>query len=491
MTERNRNEKSNDAKTNTQKKNVRPVTAIVLAAGKGTRMATSLPKVLHPCAGKPMISLVYQACKEAGIEEVRVVVGHSFQLVKSVVEPMGAICCYQAQQLGTADAVKSAQIDTLEGDVLILNGDHPLMTSEDLVRVIDEYRERKLDLAVVTADLKRPGEFGRIVRHMNKLKAIVEAKDASSETLKIREINTGIYMVNSDVLKDYLPRIKNNNSKQEFYLTDLVSLAIEDQLKVDAIKGNGRMAFGVNNQIELAKASGYLYRQKAKSLMESGVMVLDPKSTYIESEVKVGSGSVIYPNVFLKGRTEVGQFSVIEPNCFLIDAKIGNSVQVKMGSHLEQSILMDRSHVGPYARLRPGSEIGEEAHLGNFVETKKVKFGKRSKAGHLTYLGDAEIGEDVNIGCGTITCNYATDKKKYKTIIGDRVFVGSDTQFVAPITIGSDAVIGSGSTITKDVPARALGVARGKQFVKENYVSVDQKSAETTDKEMNQQNKSE
>lgn len=487
MTDQNRNEKSNDAKTNKSHAKTRPVTAIVLAAGKGTRMATSLPKVLHPCGGKPMISLVYDACKKAGIEEVRVVVGHAYQLVKSVVEPMGAVCCLQAHQLGTADAVKSAQVDSLEGDVLILNGDHPLLTSQDLVNVINEFRSRKLDLAVVTADLKVPGDFGRIVRHMNKLKAIVEAKDASAETLKIREINTGIYMVNSDVLKDYLPKIKNNNSKQEYYLTDLISLAIDDQLAVDAIKGNGRMAFGVNNQVELAKASAHLFRQKAKSLMEAGVMILNPKVTYIEADVKIGSGSVIYPNVFLKGQTEIGQFSVVEPNCMLIDSKVGNSVQVKMGSHLEQSVLMDRSHVGPYARLRPGSEIGEEAHLGNFVETKKVKFGKRSKAGHLTYLGDAEIGEDVNIGCGTITCNYAIDKKKYKTVIGDRVFVGSDTQFIAPIKIGSDVVIGSGSTITKDVPDRALAVARGKQFVKENYVSV----VETSETHENQNIKSE
>ena len=210
------------------------------------------------------------------------------------------------------------------------------------------------------------------------------------------------------------------------------------------------------------------------------MILIDPATTYIERTVEVSSGAVIYPNVFLRGTTKVGAFTSIESNCFVVDTEIGDSVQIRAGSYFERSKISSKASVGPYARLRPETEIGEEAHVGNFVEMKKVKFGAKSKAGHLTYLGDAEVGQEVNVGCGTITCNYAADKKKYKTKIGDRVFVGSDTQFVAPLTVGDDAVIGSGSTITKDVPARALAVARGKQIIKENYVKLHESAGEPT-----------
>jgi bifunctional UDP-N-acetylglucosamine pyrophosphorylase/glucosamine-1-phosphate N-acetyltransferase len=310
--------------------------------------------------------------------------------------------------------------------------------------------------------------------------AIVEAKDASADTLKITEINTGIYIVRADILSEYLPKIKNENSKKEFYLTDIISLCIQDQCKVAAIKASPKVAVGVNNQVELAKATRLIFRRKALKLMEEGVLMIDPATAYIEETVEIGAGTVIYPNVFIRGRSKIGSFSVIESNTFISDTEVGDSVQVRGGSYFESARVHNKASVGPYARLRPETEIGEEAHVGNFVEMKKVKFGKKSKAGHLTYLGDADIGEEVNIGCGTITCNYAADKKKYKTKIGNRVFVGSDTQFVAPIEIGDDAVIGSGSTITKNVPAKALAVARGKQFIKENYAP---KTSETENKE--------
>lgn len=337
---------------------------------------------------------------------------------------------------------------------------------KDFIRI---FRDEKCDLAVVTAEVKNPAEFGRIVRHKGDLAAIVEAKDASADTLKIREINTGIYVVRASVLTDYLPKISNNNSKKEFYITDLISMCITDKLKVQAIKSTPKVAVGVNTQIELAKATRLLFKRKALRLMEEGVLMIDPKTTYVEESVTIGAGTVIYPNVFIRGKSKIGQFSVIESNSFISDSLIGDSVQVRGGCYLEKAEIHSKASVGPFARLRPETVIGEEAHVGNFVEMKKVNFGKKSKAGHLTYLGDAEIGEEVNIGCGTITCNYAADKKKYKTKIGNRVFVGSDTQFVAPIEIGDDALIGSGSTITKDVPAKALAVARGKQIIKENY----------------------
>lgn len=456
--------------TENKSEQTRALAAIILAAGKGTRMKSPLPKVLHPVAGRPMIQYVVEACQDVGVSDTRVVLGHGLNLVKAVVEPLGVSCFTQAQQLGTADAVKAAQLETLDGDVVIMNGDHPLITSEDLAPIIEQFRSDKLDLAVVTAVLKDPGAFGRVVRSGGQLRAIVEAKDASAETLKIREVNTGIYVVKADVLQEFAPMIKNQNAKGEYYLTDLISLAIENQLKVAAIPASKRVARGVNTQEELALASRAIFKRNAKRWMDEGVLMIDPRTVYIEEDVEVGAGAVIYPNVFLRGHTRVGSFSVIEPNCFLNDSIVEESVQIRAGSYLEQAHVKSKATVGPYARLRPETEIGEEAHVGNFVEMKKVKFGKKSKAGHLTYLGDAEVGENVNVGCGTITCNYAVDKKKYKTKIGNNVFVGSDTQFVAPVTVGDNAIIGSGSTITKDVPENALAVARGKQFVKEGYV---------------------
>lgn len=439
--------------------------AIVMAGGKGTRMKSPLPKVLHPVAGRPMIEKVIKAVQGGGAGEVRVVVGHGQNLVRKVVEPYGVFCFEQKEQLGTAHAVRAADIDSIDGEVLIISGDHPLVDSQDIKNFIRTFREEKLDLAVVTAEVKKPGDLGRIVRQKGELRAIVEAKDASTDTLKIKEINSGIYLVRSRILDEYLPQIKNQNAKGEYYLTDLVSLCLDGRKRVQAIRSSPRVAWGVNSQSELAKATQFIFHRKVKKLMEEGVVVLDPRSTYIEDTVEVGAGSVIYPNSFLRGKTRLGVFCVVEPNVFVSDAQVGDSVQIRAGSYLEQCIVHHRCILGPYARIRPESEIFEEAHIGNFVELKKVKFGKKSKASHLTYLGDAEIGEEVNIGCGTITCNYGIDKRKHITKIGDRVFVGSDTQLVAPIEIGDDVIIGSGSTLTKSVPAKALAVARSKQVI--------------------------
>ena len=454
-------------------------TAIILAGGQGTRMKSPLPKVLHPVAGQPMIGRVVSNCRQAGINELRVVIGHGGSLVKSVLEPIGVATYVQEQQLGTADAVKSAHLESLKSDVIIMNGDHPLITSDDLKSFISDFKELKLDLAVVTVELEDPSVFGRIVRKNNQLVSIVEAKDASMDTLKIKEVNTGIYVARAEVLQKYIPRIQNNNSKKEFYLTDLVDLAISDNLKVQAmLSKNTDVAHGVNSQVELAEATKKVFFRKAKQLMDSGVIFIDPQSTYIEESVIVGAGSVIYPNVFLRGSTAVGAFTVLESNTFISDSIIGESVHVKAGSYIEQTIVKNKCSVGPYARLRPDTILEEEAHVGNFVEMKKVKFGKKSKAGHLTYLGDAEIGEEVNIGCGTITCNYAADKKKYKTVIGDRVFVGSDSQLVAPVVVESDSIIASGTTVTKKVPAGALAIGRSPQVNKEGYAEKFKKKSE-------------
>jgi len=445
--------------------------AIILAAGKGTRMCSPLPKVLHPVAGIPMIHKVIHACLGSGAEDIRLVVGFQSNLVKNVSNILPVNCYEQLNPLGTADAVKAAQIDSIEGLILIINGDHPLIQAQDLKSIIREFQESKSDLAVVTAEVKNPGSLGRIVRHHGELMAIVEAKDASQETLKIKEVNSGLYIVKSDVLKDLLPQVQNNNSQREYYLTDIITLGKEQEYKVSAIKSTPTVAFGVNTQEELARANRIIFRRKTKALMEQGVVIIDPKNTYVEEEVEIGPGSVIYPGAYLRGKTKSGAFCVFEPHCFVIDCHLGDSVEVRAGSYLEKSKLHNKVSVGPYARLRPETELGEESHIGNFVELKKVKFGKKSKAGHLTYLGDAEIGEDVNIGCGTITCNYAADRKKYKTKIGNRVFVGSDVQFVAPVEVGEGSIIASGTTVTEDVPAKALAIARAKQVNKENYAT--------------------
>lgn len=461
------------------------LSVIILAAGKGTRMKSPLPKVLHPVAGVPMIKKVIDAVRGAGASEIRIVVGYGEALVRKVVEPLGTsqtpITCYpQANQWGTADAVKAADPASLKGNVLILNGDHPLIEISDIESILRSFRASKAAVAVVSSIVKEPGSLGRIVRHKGELRAIVEASDASAETLKIREINTGIYIAGAETLAEYLPKIQNHNAKGEYYLTDLISLCQEAGEKITALPVRPSVGFGVNNQAELAKATRRLFARKRQSLLDEGVLMIDPRTTYIEEEVQVGPGTVLYPSVYLRGRTHVGAYCVIEPGCYLAHTKVADGVHVKAYSYFENSAVGAKASIGPFARIRPETEIGPEAHVGNFVEMKKVKFGARSKAGHLTYLGDASVGEDVNIGCGTITCNYAVDRKKYRTTIGDRSFVGSDVQFVAPVEIGADTVIGSGSTITKDVPDRALAVARGKQFIKENWQP--KAPAATTDK---------
>lgn len=443
--------------------------AIVLAAGKGTRMNSPLPKVLHPVAGRPMIERVIHAVKKAEASEVRVVIGAGGDLVKNVVEPLGAVCHRQERQLGTADAVRSAQVDSLKGEVVILNGDHPLMEADDILQFRKLFRESKCAVAVVTCELGDPGAFGRIVRQGGRLRAIVEAKDASHETLKIKEVNTGIYICRADVLQTLLPQIKSHNAQGEFYLTDIIQLAVEQNLGVDGLLADPRVALGVNTQLELARATQLAFQRKARRLLDSGVMMVQPDLVFCEDQVTIEAGTMVYPQVHLKGATKIGAMCVIESGCTVNDSQVANNVHIKSGCYIEGAKVAAHSDLGPYAHLRPGTEIGEQCKVGNFVEMKKVKFGNGAKASHLTYLGDAEVGENSNIGCGTITCNYAVDLKKYKTTIGKNVFVGSDSQLVAPVTVGDGAIIGSGSTITKDVPAGALAVARGRQTNIENY----------------------
>lgn len=442
------------------------ISVIVLAAGKGTRMNSPLPKVLHPAAGLPMVRRVLKAAELAGAKERRVVVGHGEALVRKVIEPMGAIAYRQAEQNGTAHAVLAADPASLNGIVMILNGDNPLYQAEELKALIEEFKLSRADLAVVTAVVKNPGSLGRIVRERGELRAIVEVSDAGPDTLKIKEINSGTYIAKAEVLVELLSMVKPQNKKGEYYLTDIISLGREASYRVVGLKGSRNVAFGVNTQAELALATNVLFKRNRKKALDAGVIMVDPSTTYIDDEVKIGSGTVIYPSVTLRGETQIGSCTVLESQVHITDSLLGESCHIKAGSYIENSVLGPRVHAGPYARLRPETVLSPDVHIGNFVELKKTKMGSRSKAGHLTYLGDAVIGEDVNIGCGTITCNYAPDRKKYVTEIGNKVFVGSDVQFVAPVKIGDSATIASGSTITEEVPAEALAIARGRQVNK-------------------------
>lgn len=444
-------------------------TAIILAAGKGTRMNSTLPKVLHPVAGKPMISRVIKACRGAGINDIRVVVGHGADLVKNVLSSEGVSFFQQAEQLGTADAVRAATPESILENVIILNGDHPLIEASDLDDFIREFRDEKMDIGVVTTRLKKPGDFGRIIRNGGEIYAIVEAKDATAEALKIEEVNTGIYLTRGAILNLLLPEIKNNNLKREFYLTDIISLGLSKRKKVRTLNGRKSVAAGVNTQEQLAAATRIMFNRKLKNVMELGVMVIDPRNTYIEDTVTIGSGTVIYPGCYLKGHTKIGSLCLIEPNCFISNGAVGDGSQIKVGTYIEDATMGSKCHVGPYARLRPDSVLAEDVHIGNFVEVKKSKIGRSTKAAHLAYIGDAEIGENTNIGCGTIFVNYLPNKSKHKTIVGNNCFIGSDVQLVAPITVGDGATIGAGSVITKNVPSQALAVTRASQIVKENY----------------------
>ncbi len=428
-------------------------TSIILAAGKGTRMKSPLAKVLHKVAGRTLLASVYEEFKLLGSNDIRIVVSPDGEAIKSSLEKADAVFHTQKKPVGTANAVLSAVDTNMEPMVVIANGDHPLLEAGDLKKVIEDFKNNDASLSLLSCRLKKPGHFGRIIRsENNKFLKVVEFLEATGQQKEINEINTGIYLVDAKVLTQYLPKIKNNNSKKEFYLTDIIQLCVSDGLKVEAVPVHPRVAFGVNNQKQLSVASQYKYKRNIEKHMESGVTFEDPSSCYIDTGVEIKAGAVIEPGVRLRG-----------------DSFVGSETIIKSGSSVEDSIVGSNCIIGPYARLRGGCKIEDFCEIGNFVELKKTIFKKKAKAKHLAYIGDAEVGEESNIGCGVITCNYAVDRKKYKTIIGDRVFVGSDVQFVAPVNIGDDSYIASGSTITKKVESGDLAIARGRQKNIKNY----------------------
>jgi len=448
------------------------ITAVILAAGMGARMKSALVKVLHPVAGVPMLLYPLKAAQEIGCSRIVIVVGHQKDKVEEVVKNEKVFFAYQEEPLGSGHAVMAAKnyFEDLEGDVLILCGDVPLINPRTLKSFISIHEKNSCAASVLSIVLDNPFGYGRIVRDSKGcFTGIVEEKDATDEQRKISEINTGIYCCKASFLFQALKNVKTDNKQSEYYLPDIISIAVGSEQKVRAIETEDYMEVkGVNDRVDLSEVENEMRKRINLSHMKEGVTIIDPLSTIIDAEVKIGRDTVVYPNNTIKGKSSIGSESIIEPNSVITDSVIGNNVHIKPSCVIQEASVSDNAAVGPFAHLRPQANVGEDARVGNYVEIKKSTIGKGSKVSHLTYIGDAIVGEGVNVGAGTITCNY-DGKNKHQTIIEDGVFIGSNTALVAPVKIGENASIGAGSTITKDVPEKALGVTRVRQVNYNNY----------------------
>ena len=438
---------------------------LILAAGKGTRMKSDLPKVIHKVNGIPMVKKILNELEKLGTEENILILGHKKE---EILEELGEIkYAVQEEQLGTGHAIMQAEnlLKDYEGDVMILCGDTPLLRHETLKAMYEAHKKSGVATTILTSVYENPFGYGRIVKDGEKVTAIVEEKEADEETKKIKEVNAGVYCCNAKELFAALKKVTNNNEKGEYYLTDIVGIQVgEGKTVASFVLEDNREILGVNSKVELAEASKILRERKNTSLMEEGVILIDPASTYIEETVKIGRDTVIYPTVMLQGNTVIGENCEIIGCTRIIDSTLGNDIRIE-SSVIEESIVDDKVTMGPFAHLRPKSHLKEKVHIGNFVEVKKSTLEYGVKAGHLTYLGNATVGKDTNIGAGTITCNY-DGVNKFDTVIGENVFIGSDTMLVAPVNIGDKAITGAGSVITKDVAPRALAVERSKQIIK-------------------------
>jgi bifunctional UDP-N-acetylglucosamine pyrophosphorylase / glucosamine-1-phosphate N-acetyltransferase len=443
------------------------VTAILLAAGQGTRMKSDLAKVLHPVLGKPMIWHALEAVKQASSEKPVVVAGHG---AEKVTETLGdsARTVLQDPQLGTAHAVMQAET-LLRGScdlVLVCYADMPLLRGETLKRLVEKQKANRGPFSMLTVFNDDPHGFGRIVRSPEgTVQAIVEEYVATAEQLSIRELNVGAYCFRADWLWEALLRIKKNPRKGEYYLTDAVEVAVASGLEVQAeVMEDAKEAIGVNTRVHLAEVEAEMRRRANEEHMLNGVTMIDPASTYIEVGVTIGRDTVLWPNTYLHGRTEIGEGNVIGPNTIIRDSKIGNRCKV-LASVLEGAWLEDEVDMGPFARLRKGAHLGRHVHMGNFGEVKDSHLHEGVKMGHFSYIGNADIGSGTNIGAGTITCNY-DGEKKHPTVIGEDVFIGSDTMLVAPLNIGDGAHTGAGAVVTKDVPPGTLVVGMPARAIK-------------------------
>jgi len=436
---------------------------VILAAGQGKRMHSNLPKVLHPVAGKALAQHVIDTARTLSPEKLIVVYGHGGDVVKATLAAPDLAWAEQAQQLGTGHAVAQA-VPALgnAAQTLVLYGDVPLTTAATLKRLLQAGKD---GLAILTVDLADPSGYGRIVRDAaGKVQRIVEQKDASEAEKAIREINTGIMVMPTARLADWLGKLKNDNAQGEYYLTDIVALAVAEGLPVRTAQPLGEWeVLGVNSKVQLAELERQHQRNLADQLLVAGVRLADPARIDIRGELSHGRDVSIDVGCVFEGKVELGDAVEVGPYCVLKNVTVGAGTRIAAFCHFEGAVIGPDGVLGPYARLRPGAELGPEVHIGNFVEVKKTKIGAQSKANHLAYIGDAEIGQRVNVGAGTITCNY-DGVNKHLTVIEDDAFIGSDTQLVAPVRVGRGATLGAGTTLTKDAPPEALTVSRAKQM---------------------------
>ena len=448
------------------------LTAIILAAGKGTRMKSKYPKVLHQVGGKPMLAHVLDAADAAGCTDKVVVVGHEAELVEAMVGERAKIVL-QAQQLGTGHAVMQARmaLKGFYGTAMIICGDTPLLEAAELKRFYEAHLAARADASVLTAKLANPFGYGRILRNAEgNVTGIVEQKDATEAQQAIQEINTGIYCVEVPLLFEVLATITNNNAQGEYYLTDLLARLNEEGRKVAGVlTEDSEMIMGINSRRQLAEAEAVMRERTLNQLMDEGVTIMDPASTFVEKGVVIGRDTIIYPYTWLQGETVIGEDCEIGPNVRFSNVKVGDGchLQFVYGHDCE---VKNQVTAGPYVHLRPDTVISDKVKIGNFVEVKNSNVGVGTKLPHLTYIGDSDIGSGVNMGCGCITVNY-DGKKKHRTVIGDNAFVGCNTNLVAPVTVGADTYIGAGSTITKDVPKDALGIGRARQTNLEGWAA--------------------
>ena len=444
--------------------------AVILAAGKGTRMKSELPKVLHEVAGQPMLAHVLDAAEMAGANRKVVIVGFGAAKVSVFVGDRAELA-EQKEQLGTGHALMQAQplLETFKGTIMVLCGDTPLLDGRELRKFYEHHKESNNSATVLTALLRDATGYGRVVRnHDNEVEKIVEQKDASIKELTINEINTGIYCFEAGELFAALATVDCNNAQGEYYLTDVIAKLVAKGSKVGAmIAADPDTIMGINSRVQLAEAEKWMKAKINRHFMEEGVTIIDPDNTYINPTVIIGKDTVIYPGTILEGNTSIGEGCIIGPNTRMSNVTAGKNSHIHF-TYAHDAACGDNAEIGPYAHLRPGTRLADNVKVGNFVEVKNSWVGIGSKLPHLSYIGDADIGDNVNMGCGTITVNY-DGKKKYRTKVEDNAFVGCNSNLVAPVTIGSNSYVGAGSTITKDVPPQALGVARSKQKNIENW----------------------
>jgi bifunctional UDP-N-acetylglucosamine pyrophosphorylase / glucosamine-1-phosphate N-acetyltransferase len=446
--------------------------AVILAAGKGTRMRSKMPKVLHPVAGRPMIRYALELPEALGASPVVVVLGHQTDHVKRVLPPTGWQAVEQTEQLGTGHAVRQTEeiLKDFPGDVLMLYGDVPLLRVETLRQLVETHRRSGAVATVLTAVMEQPGRLGRVVREpAGRVVRIVEALDATEAERAIREVNTGTYCFQASFLYPALQDLRADNSKGEYYLTDVIGAACRAGLQVQAVQTEDwREAVGVDSKADLAMAEAIMRRQVLERLMVEGVTILDPPSTYVHPQVRVGRDTVLYPNTYLLGNTVIGEDCEVWPNSVICDSTLEDGVVILPSCVITGSTIASGSSVGPFAHLRPESVLRKDVKVGNFVEVKKSLLGEGSKAAHLSYIGDVVMGKDVNVGAGFIACNYDGERKN-ETIIEDEVFIGSDSQIIAPLRIGKGAYIATGTTVRKEVPPHALVYNTKDQVHRDNW----------------------